>query len=132
MEFKKYTQISTGVLLILSIVLLILSGIAWSKNIYTGFIYLSIALTELIGILLLYPRIMKIEDKTEIGNKSVQHNWLILSLGIAGCTLFLAPFFKVDTMAIPYAAFAVCLISVLLSAFNIYNAVTKANARMVV
>jgi cobalamin synthase len=132
MEFKKYVQISTGVLLTFSVILLILAGLAWSKNTYAGIIYLVIAIIQLMCALLLYPRIMRIEDITEIGNRSVQHNWLIVSIGISGCALFLAPFFRLDHMAVPYTAFTVCLISVLLSAFNIYNAVKQAKARMVV
>ncbi|MEA1965053.1 MAG: hypothetical protein U9O41_08015 [Candidatus Aerophobetes bacterium] len=132
MEFKKYTQISTSVLLILSIILLVLAGMIWSKNIYAGVIYLIIGITQLISTLLLYPRIGKIKDITEIGNRAVEHNWIILSIGIAGCALFLAPFFKADSMAVPFAAFTVCLISILFSILNIYRAVREAKARMVV
>jgi len=132
MKFKKYTRISTSVLLVFSIILLILAAAVWSKNIYTGVVYLIIGMTQLICTLLLYPRIGKIKDETEIGNRLVQHNWIVLSIGIAGCALFLAPFFKVDSMAIPYTAFTVCLISVLLSTFNIYKAVKDTKARMVV
>ncbi|MBA7574655.1 hypothetical protein ES695_06205 [Candidatus Atribacteria bacterium 1244-E10-H5-B2] len=132
MKFTKYIQISTGVLLTFSIILLILAGVVWSKNIYAGIIYLIIGIIQLISTLLLYYQIGKIKDITEMGNRSVQHNWIILSIGIAGCALFLAPFFEIDSMAIPYTAFTVCLISILLSIINIYKAIREAKARMVV
>lgn len=132
MKFKKYTQISTGVLLIFSIILLVLAGVVWSKNIYAGVIYLIIGIIQLIATLSLYSRIGKIKDITEMGNMSVQFNWLILSIGIAGLALFLAPFFKIDSTAIPYIAFLVCFISVLLSVINIYKAIRETKAQMVI
>jgi len=46
--------------------------------------------------------------------------------------MFLAPFFAVDSTAIPYIAFAVCLLSALLSIFNLYKAVKETRARLVV
>lgn len=132
MEFKRYVKISSGIVLIFPIVLLILAGIAWSGNVYTGIIYLAVAVIQLVGMGLIYPRITKLEDIKEIGNKCVQHNWVVLSLGVTGCAMFLAPFFAVDSMAIPYAAFTVCILSVVLSGFNLYKAVTGAKARLVV
>jgi len=133
MEFKKYIQISTSVFLILSIIVLILAGIVWSKNIYTGILYLVIGLTQLIATLLLFPRIGKTKDITELGNIAVVHNWAVLSIGIAGCFVVLAPFFKVNSMVvIPYVAFAICLIFALLGIFDIYKAIKDTKASMVV
>lgn len=132
MEFKRYVKISSGIVLIFPIVLLILAGVAWSENIYTGIIYLVVGVIQLVGMVLIYPRIMKLEDVKEIGNKCVQHNWIVLSLGVTGCAMFLAPFFQLDSMVIPYIAFAVCIPSILLGIINIYKAVTKAKARMIV
>jgi len=132
MKFIKYIQISTGVLLIFSIILLVLAGVVWSKNIYAGIIYLIIGIIQLISTLSLYSRIGKIKDIIEMGNMSVQFNWLILSIGIAGVALFLAPFFKIDSTAIPYIAFAVCFISILLSIINIYKAIRETKAQMVI
>jgi len=132
MEFKRYVKISSGIVLIFPIVLLILAGIAWSESIYTGIIYLVVGIIQLVGMVLIYPRIMKLEDVKEIGNKCVQHNWIVLSLGVTGCAMFLAPFFQLESMVIPYIAFAVCIPPILLGIISIYKAVTKAKARMIV
>jgi len=132
MEFKRYVKLSSGVLIIFSIVLLVLAAVVWSQNVFTGIIYLAVGLIQLVGMALIYPRISKEKDLWELGNKCVQHNWITLSLGLTGCAMFLAPFFAVDSTAIPYAAFAVCLVSVLLSIFNLYKAVKVAKARLVV
>jgi len=125
MKFKKYIQRSMVGPLIFSIILLILGGAVWPKNIYSGIIYLAVGLTQLISNILLYSQIRKKEDETEIGGISVQLNWLILSIGGTACLLFLAPFFAVNIIWIPYTAFTVCLISVLWCAFNLYKAVKE-------
>jgi len=125
MKFKKYIQRSMVGPLVFSIILLILGGAVWSKNIYAGIMYLVVGLTQLISNILLYSQIRKREDETEIGGISVQLNWLILSIGVTGCLLFLAPFFTVNTIWIPYTAFTACLISALWCAFNLYKAVKE-------
>jgi len=133
MEFKRYVKFSSGVLIIFSIVLLVLAAVVWSQNIFTGIIYLAVGVIQLVGMALIYPRISKEEDLWELGNKFVQHNWITLSLGLTGCAMFLAPFFTEGVgTAVPYVAFAVCLVSVLLSIFNLYKAVKVAKARLVV
>ena len=132
MNFKKYSQITITILLAISIIIFILGLLTWSENVYTGLIYFIIAAIMFLGCIFLYPRIAKIEDMHEVGNRSVQANWLVLSVGIAGMALFLAPFFRVDSMVIPYIAFVLCTVSVLLSAFNIYSAVKKVKARTIV
>lgn len=132
MNFKKYIQLIMIVLIAISVIIFVLGLLSWSKNVYTGLIYFIVAAVMFLGCIFLYPRIAKIEDMTEVGNRSVQANWIVLSVGIAGMALFLAPFFKVDSMVLPFIAFILCAISVLLSAFNIYRAVKKVKARMVV
>lgn len=132
MDFKKYSQITITILLVISIIIFVLGLVVWSENVYTGLIYIIVAAIMFLGCIFLYPRIAKIKDMAEVGNRSVQANWLVLSVGIAGMALFLAPFFKLDSMTVPWVAFVLCVIAVLLSAFNIYSAVKKAKARMVV
>jgi len=132
MKFKRYVKISSGIVIILAVVLIILASAAWSQNIFTGIIYLAIGLIQLVGVALVYPRINKEEDLWEMGNKSVQHNWIALSLGLTGCAMFLAPFFAVASTSIPIAAFTVCLITLLLTIFNIYKAVRETKARLIV
>jgi len=132
MKFKRYVKISSGIIMIFPVVLLVLAAIAWSENVFTGIVYLAVGVIQLVGMALIYPRISKEEDLWELGNKCVQHNWVVLSLGITGCAMFLAPFFQLDSMMIPYIAFAVCLISALLGVFNLYKAVREAKARLVV
>lgn len=132
MNFKKYSKITITILLAISIVIFVLGVLAWSENVYTGIIYFIVAAIMFLGCIYLYPRIAKIEDMQEVGNRSVQSNWIVLSVGIAGMALFLAPFFRIESMAVPYAAFVLCAVSVILSAFNIYSAVKKVKARMVV
>ena len=132
MNFKKYSQITITILLAISIVIFVLGLLTWSENVYTGLMYFIIAAIMFLGCIFLYPRIAKVEDMQVVGNRSVQANWLVLSVGIAGMALFLAPFFRIESMAVPYAAFLLCAVSVLLSAFNIYMAVKKVKARIVV
>lgn len=132
MKFKRYVKISSGIIMIFPIVLLVLAALVWSQNVFTGIIYLVIGLIQLVGMALIYPRISKEEDLWELGNKFVQHNWIVLSLGLTGCAMFLAPFFAVASTSIPIVAFTVCLITLLLSIFNLYKAVREAKARLIV
>ncbi|UCB45087.1 MAG: hypothetical protein JSV25_12845 [Spirochaetota bacterium] len=132
MNFKKYIQITMIIVVVISIVIIALGAVKWSENPYTGLIYLIVGVIQFLGGVLLFPRIAKLEDMKEVGNRSVQANWLVLSIGIAGMALFMAPFFRLEAMAIPYIAFILCVISVLLSGFNIFTAVKKAKARMIV
>ena len=132
MEFKKYIRVTMLILVIIALIIIVFGAMNWSENLYTGLIYLVVGVIQFLGGILIYPRIAKLKDMKEIGNRSVQLNWLILSIGIAGMALFMAPFFRLEAMAIPYIAFILCVISVLLSGFNIFTAVKKAKARMVV
>jgi len=132
MNFKKYSQITISILILISIVIFVLGLLVWSEKVYTGIIYVVIAAIQFLGCIYFYPRTAKIDDMHEVGNRSVQTNWLVFSVGIAGMALFLAPFFRIESMTIPYVAFVLCLLSVLLSGFNIFNAVRKVKARMVV
>lgn len=132
MNFKKYIQISTIPLIIFSLALIILGIAVWSKNPYTGVLYLIIGVVQFLGAVFVYPRVAKAQDMTDVGNRSVQQNWIILSISIAGVALFLAPFFRTGPMVLPYVVFVICWIALFLSAFNIYFAVKKTGARMVV
>ena len=132
MDFKKYIQVTMLILVIIAVIIIVLGALNWSENPFTGLIYLIVGVIQFLGGILLYPRITKLEDLKEIGNRSVQLNWLVLSIGIAGMALFMAPFFRLESMAVPYIAFILCVIAVLLSGFNIFIAVKKAKARMVV
>jgi len=125
MKFKKYIQISMAGPLIISVIILMFASVTWSKNIYTGIIYLAVGLIQLISSILLHFQISKREDLTEIGSISVQFNWLILSISLTGCILFLASFFTVTPIWIPYAAFLLCLIMVLWCAINLYKTVKE-------
>ena len=132
MNFKKYIQVTMIIVVVISIVIIALGALKWSENPYTGLIYLIVGVIQFLGGVLLFPRIAKLEDMKEVGNRSVQANWLVLSIGIAGMALFMAPFFRLEAMTIPYIAFILCVISVILSGFNIFTAVKKAKARMIV
>jgi len=120
------------ILVIIALIIIVLGAMNWSENPYTGLIYLIVGVIQFLGGILLYPRIAKLKDLKEIGNRSVQLNWLILSIGIAGMALFMAPFFRLESMVVPYIAFILCVIAVLLSGFNIFIAVKQTKARMVV
>jgi len=132
MNFKKYIKVTMVILLVIGVVILALGIVKWSENVYTGIIYLVIGVIQFLGSILLLPRIAKLEDQKEVGNRAVQANWLVLSIGIAGMALFMAPFFRLEAMIVPYIAFVLCVVSVLLSGINIYTAVKKVKARMVV
>jgi peptidoglycan/LPS O-acetylase OafA/YrhL len=132
MNFKKYIQITMVILVVISIVIIALGVMKWSERPYTGLIYLIIGVIQFLGGVLLFPRIAKREDMQEVGNLSVQANWLVLSIGIAGMALFMAPFFRLESMVVPYIAFILCIVSVILSGLNIFTAVKKAKARMIV
>jgi hypothetical protein len=133
MEFKRYVKISSGIIMIFPIVLLVLAAMVWSQNVFTGIIYLAIGIIQLVGMVLIFPRIRKEEDLWELGNKFVQHNWIVLSLGLTGVAMFLAPFFTEGVgTAVPYVAFAVCLVTLLWSILNLYKAVKETKARLVV
>ncbi len=132
MSFQKYAALTTSILLLFALVILV-SGLAlWQSNLYTGLIYLIIAGIQVISLAILYPRLKAAEQDQEKGNRVVIHNWSVLSVGIAGVALFQAPFFRVDTSALPVVAFILSVAIVLLSAMNIYVAVKKVKARMII
>jgi hypothetical protein len=132
MDFKKYTRTMTLILIILSIIIIVFGLLSLSKNIYAGIVYLVIGALQFLGAIFVYPRITKVVDTQEVGNRAVQHFWLILSVGIAGMALFLAPFFKIEPKLIPYISFIIVTLSVILGGLSIMMAVRKVKARMVV
>lgn len=132
MDFKKHTRTMTLILTILSIIIIILGLLAWSKSVYTGIIYIVIGILQLLGAIFVYPRIAKVTDDQQVGNRAIQEYWIVLSVGIAGMALFLAPFFKIEPVLIPYISFIIVTVSVILSGLSIMNAVRKVKARMVV
>jgi hypothetical protein len=132
MGFQKYATFTTSILLLFALVILV-SGLAlWQSNLYTGLIYLIISGIQVISLVLLYPRVQSAGEDQEKGNRVVIHNWSVLSVGIAGVALFQAPFFRVDTSPLPVVAFILSVAIVLVSALNIYMAVKKVKARMII
>lgn len=132
MDYKKYIQRAMIILIVIAIIIIVLGIAKLSENVYTGLIYLIVGVIQFLGGVILLPRIARLEDLSEIGNRAVQSNWLILSIGIAGMALFLAPFFRVESMVIPYIAFILCVVSVIFSAINLFISVKRAKARMIV
>jgi hypothetical protein len=132
MDYKKYIQRAMIILIIIAIIIIVLGIAKLSENVYTGLIYLIVGVIQFLGSVILLPRIAGLEDLSEIGNRAVQSNWLILSIGIAGMALFLAPFFRLESMVIPYIAFILCVLSVIFSAINLFISVKRAKARMIV
>jgi hypothetical protein len=132
MDYKKYIQRAMIILIIIAIIIIVLGIAKLSENVYTGLIYLIVGVIQFLGSVILLPRIARLEDLSEIGNRAVQSNWLILSIGIAGMALFLAPFFRLESMVIPYIAFILCVLSVIFSAINLFISVKRAKARMIV
>jgi hypothetical protein len=132
MDYKKYIQRAMIILIIIAIIIIVLGIAKLSENVYTGLIYLIVGVIQFLGSVILLPRIARLEDLSEIGNRAVQSNWLILSIGIAGMALFLAPFFRLESMVIPYIAFILCVVSVIFSAINLFISVKRAKARMIV
>jgi len=132
MDYKKYIQRAMIILIIIAIIIIVLGIAKLSENVYTGLIYLIVGVIQFLGSVILLPRIARLKDLSEIGNRAVQSNWLILSIGIAGMALFLAPFFRLESMVIPYIAFILCVVSVIFSAINLFISVKRAKARMIV
>jgi len=132
MDYKKYIQRAMIILIIIAIIIIVLGIAKLSENVYTGLIYLIVGVIQFLGSVILLPRIARLKDLSEIGNRAVQSNWLILSIGIAGMALFLAPFFRLESMVIPYIAFILCVLSVIFSAINLFISVKRAKARMIV
>lgn len=132
MDFKKYITITTSILLVFSVVIFVLGLLFWAENTYTGIIYLIISGIQIVALITLYPRARRAEDMQEKGNRVVFHNWSVLSVGIAGAALFLAPFFRIDSMTVPFIAFILCVLAVILSAVNIFTSVKMAQARMII
>jgi len=132
MDFKKYIMRAMIIIIVIAIIIIVLGIAKLSENVYTGLIYLIVGVIQFLGSVILLPRISGLEDLTEVGNRAVQSNWLVLSIGIAGMALFLAPFFRLESMVIPYITFILCVISVVFSAINIFISVKRAKARMIV
>jgi hypothetical protein len=132
MDFKKYIQRAMIIIIVIAIIIIVLGIAKLSENVYTGLIYLIVGVIQFLGSVILLPRMARLEDLVEIGNRAVQSNWLVLSIGIAGMALFLAPFFRLESMLIPYVAFILCVISVVFAAINIFISVKRAKARMIV
>ncbi|MBN2325132.1 MAG: hypothetical protein JXQ30_15490 [Spirochaetes bacterium] len=132
MNFKGYIRTTSIIIIVLALAVLVLGIAKWSENPYTGIIYAVVGFIQLLGMVLLFPRIAKLDDQKEVGNRAVQANWIVLSLGIAGMALFLAPFFRLESVTVSYVAFILSVVLTVLSAFNIFIAVNRVKARMVV
>jgi hypothetical protein len=131
MKFKKYIQVTYLIMLLLGVAMLGLAAAVWSKNVYTGILYIIIGLINFLNLLIAFSRIGGKKDEVTIGNISVQHSWLCISIGVAGAATILAPFFEVGSL-LPYLAFIICIIWILIGIMDIYKAVVDVKARMIV
>ena len=118
-------------MLLLGIAMLGLAAAVWPKNVYAGVLYIIIGLTQFLDSLIAFPRIGGKKDEVTVGNISVQHSWLCVSIGVAGAATILAPFFEAES-SLPYLAFIICIVWILIGIINIYKAVVDVKARMIV
>lgn len=132
MEFKQFAKISSIILFIGTIIILIFGALAWSRNVYAAYVYLIIGLIQFLVFVLIFLRIMKETNLLNIGNNIILLCWVMLSLALAGMTLILAPFFALEPKFIPYVVFTIYIIQVGLSIYTMYEAVKKANARLII
>lgn len=131
MDFKKYSSWMVCLFAALGIVLLAIGIVVRGDNLYTGITYVVVGIFQLLIALSAIPR-LRGKDGAAMGNVVVQHNWWILSVGIAGLAVFPSQFFSLPLAGLVYLAVAISAIWVILGAINVYLAVKRTGARLAV
>lgn len=131
MDFKKYTYSMSSLFAVLGLIVVILGVLVKGDNVYTGIIYVLIGVLQLLIATTAFPRFRN-KDEVGIGNITVQHNWWILSVGVAALALFPSAFFSIPATSLVYLTTGIALIWVVLSVTTIYVAVKRTNARLVI
>lgn len=131
MEFKKYAGLMSCLFAVLGLITAALGVIVRGDNLYTGITYTTVGIVQLLIALSMIPRIGN-KDEVTMGNVTVQHNWWILSVGIAALATFPSSFFSIPSTGLMYLAIAISAIWVILGGVNIYLAVKRTGARVAV
>ncbi|MCS7131392.1 MAG: hypothetical protein NZ934_01505 [Hadesarchaea archaeon] len=131
MEFKKYAGLMGYLFAVLGLVLAAIGVAVRGDNLYAGITYTTVGIVQLLIALSMIPRIRG-KQEVAVGNVAVQHNWWILSVGVAALASFPSSFFEITATGLMYLAILISLIWVLLSAVNIYLAVKRTGARVAV
>ena len=131
MDFKSYASLMACFFVVLGLVLMAIGLIVRGDNLYTGITYTAMGIIQLLIAASTIPRLGG-KEEAAIGNVAVQHNWWILSVGIAGLAVFPSSFFSIPSTGLMYAAIAISAIWVILGAINIYLAVKRTGARLAV
>ena len=122
MEIEKYLKASFSFFFVISVILLIIAAFAWQEFFVTGALFTWVGAAELVisGAALLRLRSSS-GDQMYIGRVGIQHSWMILSIGLAGSSLFLAPYFDIGIPVIIYGAFIIALLYLVLGAYSLYK-----------
>jgi hypothetical protein len=128
MEFEKYAGLMGWLFAVLGVVLMVLGIGVTGDNIYTGLTYTTVGFFQLLVAL---SEVLRLGGKEGMpaGVVVVQHNWWIVSIGIAALAVFPSSFFSISSAALMFLASMISAIWVILGAANIYLAVKRTGAR---
>lgn len=131
MEFRRFSAMAKWVFLVLGVILLLLGVGAVGENAYAAGVYMLIGMAQAIIAGTGMIRTRGVKDSKEFGDKTVQHSWWILSVGLASLALVTSPFLSAPLL-LELPAGAVSLVWIVLGAVTIYIAVERAGAEIVV
>ncbi len=122
MEIRNFLRGIFSLFIVLSVILLIFAYYSWQHFFVTGAMYAQIGVAQLLMSAIALMRLPSSKgDPMEIGKVGIQHSWIILSIGLAGVALFLAPYFDIGLPIITYTAFAIALLYLVIGAFSLYK-----------
>ena len=134
-ENNEYMSFLTKILsfsIIAGVVLIVLGGVAYSEHWLAGMTFLICGVSQ-VAIMCIAPLRVKWTDellaKAEI---YVQHNWLMIAIGLCGACTYFAPFIAMESMVITVIGMIVAILTILMGAYGMYKSVKMTGVGVVV
>ena len=135
MERNSYLSFLKNILtfsIIAGVILVVLGGITYSDHWLAGMTFLICGVSHVV-IKCIVPIRLKLSGtllaKAEI---YVQHNWLMIAIGLCGTCTYFAPFIAMESLAITVIGMIVAILTIITGAFGMYKSVKMTGVGIVV
>ena len=133
MTYQKLLKNIMIVSLLLAVILIVLGFINYQSHWIAGLTFSICGWSQLIimGFVPIRTR-GKENDEKEMAEIYIEHNWLMIAIGLSGVCSYLAPFISTGNETSSYLAFAVAVLSMAVGSFGMYKTCRMTGAELVV
>ena len=119
--------------LLLPVILIIVGFMNYQSHWIAGLTFLICGWSHLIIMAIVPLRIKgKEDDEREMAEIYIEHNWLMIAIGLSGVCSFLAPFIAHGNEISSSVAFGVAVLSMIVGSYGMYKSCKMTGAQLVV